>query len=192
RRRAEKAAVSGAAELDAKGYESGATSIARSARGSAPSSHSAGRSGALAGDHDRAGSASGETDQGSDFCKSDQVAGKDGERVRAAHGNHSQGQGEQAHRVWQTGQDPGSGKPSRDSLRGVCRATPGFNSVAALDPGAPTEIGTSTALGGRRCGILFPRERESCASPGGAEDVGAQQEYEKWRTETSSASGLVS
>jgi IS5 family transposase len=77
------------------------------------------------------------------------------------------GKASKPHRVWQTGQDPGSGKPNRDPVRGVCGAPSGFNSVAALDPGAPTEIGTSTALGGRRCGILFARERESDASPGG-------------------------
>ena len=40
--------------------------------------------------------------------------------------------------------------------------------------GAPTEIGTNPAHGGRRCGILFARERESGASAGGAVDVGAQ------------------
>src|SRR6266567_2318230 len=44
------------------------------------------------------------------FAGGDQVAGKDRECVRAAHGNHSQRQGQQADRAWQTGQDPGIGK----------------------------------------------------------------------------------
>ena len=72
-----------------------------------------------------------------------------------------------------------SGKPNRNPLRGVCRASCGLDSVAVFDRGAPTEIGTNPARGGCRCGILFARERESGTSAGGAVDVGAQQENHK-------------
>ena len=115
-RRAEKAAVSGASQPDAKSDESGRESAGGSEAGAASSSHSGGRSGAMAGDHGGAGSAGSETDPDSDFCRRHEVAGKDPERVRTAHGNHTQRESEQAQRVWQAGQDPGSGKPNRDPL----------------------------------------------------------------------------
>src|SRR6267142_2493047 len=178
-RRAGKAAVSGTPQLDPKSDESGAESIGGSEAGTTMSAHSSGRSGAMAGDHGGAGSASGETNQDSDLRRRDEVAGKDRERVRSAHGNHSQRESEQAQRVWQAGQDSGSGKPNRDPLRSVCRASCGLDSVAVFDRGAPTEIGTNPARGGCRCGILFARERESGTSAGGAVDVGAQQENHK-------------
>ena len=50
-RRAAKAGVSGAAQLDAEGYESGESSVARSARESAPSAHGFARFGGIARDH---------------------------------------------------------------------------------------------------------------------------------------------
>src|SRR5713101_206856 len=86
---------------------------------------------------------------------------------------------EPAQRVWQAGQDSGSGEPNRDPLRGVCRASCGLDSVAVFNRGAPTEVGTNPAPGGRRCGILFARERENGTSAGGAVDVSAQQENHK-------------
>jgi hypothetical protein len=178
--------------LTRKVRESGAKSIARSEPGTAPPSRFLTRSGGIAGDHGREGSASGATDEAEDLRRSYPIAGKDRKRVRAAHGNHSQGEGEQADRVWQAGQDPGSGKSDCDPLPGVCGTTSGFNSVAVLDPGAPTEIGASTKLGGCRCGILFPRTGASCAKDGRAEDLGTQQEYQERGTETSSSPALVS
>jgi len=42
------------------------------------------------------------------FAGDTKFAGKDRERVRAAHGNYSQRESEQAQRVWQAGQDPGA------------------------------------------------------------------------------------
>jgi IS5 family transposase len=115
-RKAEKAAVWGTAQLDAKSDESGEASTGGSEAGTAASPHSAGRSGAIAGDHGGAGWASGETDADSDFRRRHEVAGKDRERVRTAHGNHTQRESEQAQRVWQAGQDSGSGEPNRDPL----------------------------------------------------------------------------
>src|ERR1700694_5463984 len=61
-------------------------------------------------------SARSETDADTDFRRRHEVAGKDRERVRTAHGNYSQRESEQAQRVWQASQDPGSGKPNRNSL----------------------------------------------------------------------------
>src|SRR5208337_5122267 len=84
-RRTAKAAVPGAPQLDTKSDESGEEGVARSARGSAPASRSTGRSGALARDHDRPGSASGETDAHTDFRRRHEVTGEDRECVRAAH-----------------------------------------------------------------------------------------------------------
>ncbi len=115
-RRAEKAAIWGTPQLDPKSDESSAESIGGSKAGTTTSAHSRGRSGAMAGDHGGAGSASGETNQDSDFRRRHEVAGKDRERVRTADGNHSQRESEQAQRVWQAGQDPGSGEPNRDPL----------------------------------------------------------------------------
>jgi len=45
-----------------------------------------------------------------------------GEHLRAGHGSHSQGQGEQANRVWQDGQDPGSRESDHHRLCRVCQA----------------------------------------------------------------------
>jgi hypothetical protein len=67
----------------------------------------------LTGNHGGANSASGETNQDTDFRMRHEVAGKDRERVRTAHGNYSQRESEQAPRVWQACQDPGGGKPNR-------------------------------------------------------------------------------
>ncbi len=111
-----KRAIWGTPQLDPKSDESSAESIGGSKAGTTTSAHSRGRSGAMAGDHGGAGSASGETNQDSDFRRRHEVAGKDRERVRTADGNHSQRESEQAQRVWQAGQDPGSGEPNRDPL----------------------------------------------------------------------------
>ena len=48
--------------------------------------------------------------------------GQDRQPVRAAHRDHPQGQGRQAHRVRQDGQDPGSRTADRHALRGLRRA----------------------------------------------------------------------
>ena len=73
--------------------------------------------------NDGAGTAGGEADQASDLRRNHEVPGKDRERVRAAHGDHSQGQGEQADRVWQVGEDSRSRESDDHPLRGVCGAT---------------------------------------------------------------------
>jgi len=52
-----------------------------------------------------------------------EVPRKDRERVRATPRDHSQGQGEQADRVWQVGEDPRSRESVDHPLRGVCGAT---------------------------------------------------------------------
>ena len=68
---------------------------------------------AIAGDRDGENSTGSETDAAADFRMRHEIAGKDRERVRTAHGNYSQRESEQAQRVWQAGQDPESGKPNR-------------------------------------------------------------------------------
>src|ERR1700675_1058205 len=115
-RRAAKAGVSGTPQLDPKSDKSGGESTCGSEAGAAGSSHSRGRSDAILGDYGGAGSASGETNADTDFRRRHEVTGKDRECVRAADGNYSQRESEQAQRVWQAGQDPGSGKPNRDPL----------------------------------------------------------------------------
>src|SRR6516162_926090 len=97
RRRAEEAAVSGTAQLDAEGSEPGTKSIAGSESGTTPPARSPAKSGGIAGDHGGASAASHETDQVADLLRGEPIPEQDRERVRAAHGNHSQGQGEQAH-----------------------------------------------------------------------------------------------
>src|SRR6202167_3999821 len=57
-----------------------------------------------------------ETDADSDLCRRHEVARKARERVRTGDVNHSQRESEQAQRVWQAGQDSGSGEPNRNPL----------------------------------------------------------------------------
>jgi hypothetical protein len=116
RRRAEEAAVSRASQLDAKSNQSATESNGGSEAGSGSSSRWVGRSEANAGDYGGSGWASSETDANADFRRRREVGGKDGERVRTAHGTYSQKENQHAQRVWQVGKDPGSGKPNRDPL----------------------------------------------------------------------------
>src|SRR5438270_1344728 len=69
--------------------ESSATDIRRGEGGAARSPLSPAKLNGIAGDDDGAGAASGETDQAANLCRGDQIAGKDRERVRVTHGNHS-------------------------------------------------------------------------------------------------------
>src|SRR6202522_4169327 len=74
------------------------------------------RTGGITGDDGGSGRASGETGSAADFRRRHEIAGKDRERVRTAHGNYSQRESEQTQRVWQAGQDSGSRKPNRNPL----------------------------------------------------------------------------
>ena len=74
RRKAEKAAVSGASQLDVKSNKSGAESTGRSEAVAASSAHSSGRSDAIAGDHGGESWASSETDADTNFRRKHEVA----------------------------------------------------------------------------------------------------------------------
>jgi hypothetical protein len=93
----------------------------------------------------------GETEQSANLCRGDQVAGKDRELVRAAHGNHSARQGQQADRVWQAGQNPGIVRSNHQSFRSLCRtawrAVVGSGSV--LIAGNVIQIGRCLARQGK-------------------------------------------
>src|SRR5882724_4693883 len=122
------------------------------------SPHSPAKLSGIAGDDDGAGAASGETDQATNLCRDDQVAGKDRERVRVAHGNHSQRQGQQADRIWQAGQDPGIGESNHQPFRSFCRTAQRPAVVSAVDRGPPAEIWSDSGLGGRGCGVPLAAE----------------------------------
>src|SRR5260370_39113098 len=110
-RRAAKAGVSRAPQLDTKSDESGEPSIGGSEAGAAGSSHSPGRSDAILGDYGGAGWASGETNGDTDFRRRPEVAGKPRECVRAAPGNYSQTETQQPQHSLQPRQNPSTGKP---------------------------------------------------------------------------------
>src|SRR5262249_10361326 len=99
---------------------------------------------------------------------------------------------QQADGVWQSGQNPGSGKSDRDPFRGICPAAAGLNSTVAVGSGASTEIRADTGVGSRRCRILFLADGESLAQPWSAEDLCTQQAQHQCRAETLAAPGLVS
>ena len=92
------------------------------------------------------------------LCRGDQVAGKDRERVRVTHGNHSQRQGQQADRVWQAGEDPGIGESNHQPFRSFCRTAQRPAVVSTVDRGPPAEIRPDSGLGGRGCGIPLAAE----------------------------------
>src|SRR5260370_7284782 len=103
-RRAAKAGVSRAPQLDTKSDESGEPSIGGSEAGAAGSSHSPGRSDAILGDYGGAGWASGETNADTDFRRRHEVARKDRRYVRAPTGNHFKRQTNQTHHTYPTTQ----------------------------------------------------------------------------------------
>src|ERR1039458_8756182 len=158
RRSPQKEAVWRTAEFNPENREPGATHIRRGEESSPSSSCSPGKLSGDAGHDEGAGAASHETNQAANLCRRDPGAGKDREHVRAAHGNHSQRQGQQADRVWQTGQDPGIGKSNHQSLRSVRRASQRPAVVGAVDRGSPAEIRPDSGVGGRGCGIPLAAE----------------------------------
>jgi hypothetical protein len=67
---------------------------------------------------------------------------------------------EQAQRVWQAGQDSGSGNQIVTHFEVYPERPADSTLLLPLDRGAPTEVGRNPAPGGRRCEVLFARAKK--------------------------------
>ena len=113
----------------------------------------------LSPDNDPAGAAGHAPNQGAPVPGQHPCARQARQPVRAPHGDHPQGQGLQAHRVRQDGQDPGGRAADRHALRGLRRTAQRHRLAGPGDRRAPAAVRPAAAIGHRRRRLLLAAQR---------------------------------